>query len=252
MIELKNVFFGYGSGDVLRDISISFEKGSLTSIIGPNGCGKSTLLKTSIGVLKHRSGEILLDGRSIKSLDRISTARLAAYLPQGRAVPDMTVSQLVLHGRFPHTGYPRRYTSRDREAAASAMETAGVSELAQMPISSLSGGMRQSAYIAMALAQDTGYILLDEPTTYLDIRHQLELMRLLRTLADSEKGVVAVMHDLPMAFSFSDRLALMSGGRITALGSPSELCCGSAVKGVMGVGVIYEGGRYLYDYTGSL
>ena len=165
-------------------MSVAFEKGRLTSVIGVNGCGKSTLLKAVLGIQPISGGEISIDGQTLGNMSRNEIARKFAYLPQGKNTPDMTVEQMVLHGRFPHLDYPRRYTKHDREIAVSAMKQAGVAAHAHKPLYTLSGGMRQNAYIAMALAQCTDYILLDEPTTYLDIAHQLELMKTLRKLSD--------------------------------------------------------------------
>ena len=161
----------------------------------------------------------------------------------------MTVEQLVLHGRFPHLSYPRRYTDQDRVIAVGAMEQMGIVEYAHKPLYSLSGGMKQNSYIAMALAQETDYVLLDEPTTYLDIAHQLELMKILRSLADSGKGIVTVMHNLPIAFDFSDKLTVMSNGKIIAYGTPSEICESHIVEDIFGVKIKQvQKGKYLYEY----
>ena len=165
MLELKNIFAGYGNKNILNGITVSFEKGKLTSIIGVNGCGKSTLLKAIPGILPLSGGEIMIDGKNLRSMSRNEIAKKIAYLAQGKNTPDMTVEQMVLHGRFPYLSYPRRYSQADRDIAGTAMEAVGISSLADKPMCELSGGMKQNAYIAMALAQDTDYILLDEPTT---------------------------------------------------------------------------------------
>ena len=249
MLELNRISAGYGKQTVLDGISVDFEKGKLTSIIGVNGCGKSTLLKAILGILPLSGGEITVDGENLLTISRNEIAKKIAYLSQGKNIPDMTVEQMVLHGRFPYLSYPRRYSSHDREVAIKAMETVGVAEFAHKPLYSLSGGMRQNAYIAMALAQDTDYILLDEPTTYLDIAHQLELMRILRKLADSGKGIVTVMHDLPLAFDFSDKLTVMSNGKIIACGTPSELCNLPIIEDIFGVKIKQmQDGKYSYQY----
>ena len=159
MLELKNVSAGYGNENVLRGVTVSFEKGRLTSVIGVNGCGKSTLLKSILGILPLTGGEIAVDGSDLRSLRGNEIAKRIAYLSQGKSTPDMTVGQMVPHGRFPYLSYPRRYGKADRAIAEKAMEDTGVSHLADKPLSELSGGMRQNAYIAMALAQDTDYIL---------------------------------------------------------------------------------------------
>ena len=249
MLELKNISVGYGSKTVLEGTSVSFEKGKLSSIIGANGCGKSTMLKAALGILPLSSGEAFIDGIDIQTMARGEIAKSAAYLAQGKSTPDMTVEQMVLHGRFPYLSYPRRYKDADREIAKEAMMTVGISELAKMPLHELSGGMRQAAYIAMALAQDTDYILLDEPTTYLDISHQLELMRLLKRLADSGKGIITVMHDLPLAFDFSDEIAVIHNGSVAIKASPSDICTASVVKDVFGVQIgKMEQDKFYYRY----
>lgn len=250
MLEINKLCAGYGKHDVLHELSACFEKGQLTSIIGVNGCGKSTLLKAMLGMVEPQAGQISIDGQALADMSRNQIAKKIAYLAQGRNTPDMSVSQLVLHGRFPHLSYPRRYSSEDREIARSAMEQLGITEYAHRPLPSLSGGMRQNAYIAMALAQGSDYLLLDEPTTYLDIAHQLELMKTLRTLAKEGKGIVAVMHDLPMAFSFSQRILLMDKGRSAAFDSPSELCRSSEIRRIFGVSLEAspDGKSYSYKY----
>ena len=249
MLELKNVFAGYGSTPVIKDATVSLEKGKLTSIVGTNGSGKSTLLKSIIGILNISDGEILIDGESLSVMSRNGIAKKVAYLAQGKSTPDMTVRQMVLHGRFPYLSYPRRYREADREIARAAMETVGISHLADKPLCELSGGMRQTAYIAMALAQDTDYILLDEPTTYLDITHQLDLMRVLRGLADSGKGIITVMHDLPLAFDFSDELAVIHNGSIIKKGAPFDMCNSQIVKDVFGVRVErMDGNQFYYKF----
>ncbi len=249
MLEIKNVTAGYGKQTVLNGITATFEKGKLTSVIGVNGCGKSTLLKVMLGILPMTDGTVEIDGAELSSLRRKEIAQRIAYLSQGKNTPDMTVMQMVLHGRFPYLSYPRRYTSRDREIAFSAMEKVGIADLAEKPLYSLSGGMRQNAYIAMALAQDTDYILLDEPTTYLDIAHQLELMKLLKRLGNNGKGIVTVMHDLPLAFDFSDKLTVMNNGEIIAYGAPSEISSLPIIEDIFGVKIKQmQDGKYLYEY----
>ena len=237
MIELSQVNAGYGKQAVLSGVTVAFEKGKLTSVIGVNGSGKSTLLKAILGMLPLESGTVTVDGKNLENMSRNEIARRISYLSQGKNTPDMTVEQLVLHGRFPHLSYPRRYTAKDRALAHCAMEQTGIADLAHRPLHSLSGGMRQNAYIAMALAQDTDYVLLDEPTTYLDIAHQVELMKTLRKLSDSGKGIIAVMHDLPMAFSFSDRIVLLHNGAVVSDDTPEQVCKQTTLRQIFGVAV---------------
>lgn len=249
MIELNVKTAGYPKKNVLHNISVCFERGKLTCIIGPNGCGKSTLLKTILGIIPHVEGEISIDCEALFSLKRKEIAKRIAYLAQGKSVPDMTVEQMVLHGRFPHLSYPRRYSGKDRNIAYEAMKRVGISSLAKQTVSSLSGGMRQNAYIAMALAQDTDYIILDEPTTYLDISNQVELMKILRELADGGKGIVAVMHDLPIAFAFADNVVVMKGGNIVSEGAPQGIAGSGIIKDIFGIQLHYENDEYYYDLT---
>ena len=246
MLELKNVATGYGKKNILSDITISFDKGMLTSIVGVNGCGKSTLLKSILGILPLTDGKIVIDGNDLRSMSRIDIAKKISYLSQGKNTPDMTVEQMVLHGRFPYLSYPRRYRELDREMARKAMDAVGISHLADKPLCELSGGMRQNAYIAMALAQDTDYILLDEPTTYLDISHQIELMKLLKKLTDAGKGIIMVMHDLPLAFDFSDTIAAIQNGTIMAHAMPTEICASYAMNEIFGVRMERVNGNQFY------
>ena len=249
MLELKNISAGYGSKNVLDGVTVSIEKGKLTSIIGVNGCGKSTLLKAVIGILPLQSGEIFIDGKSLQSMNKNGVAKKIAYLAQGKSAPDMTVEQMVLHGRFPYLSYPRRYKECDRRIAKKAMQDVGIAHLANKPMHTLSGGMRQNAYIAMALAQDTDFILLDEPTTYLDIAHQLELMKLLKRLADTGKGIVTVMHDLPLAFDFSNKILVINNGKAALNATPSEIIDSKMIEDIFGIKIKYtEDNKSFYCY----
>lgn len=249
MIEIKDLSVSYGANEVLKGANVTFEKGSLTGLIGANGCGKSTLLKSIVGTVRPHFGKVLLDGADCSKMKRNDIARRIAYLSQERNIPDMTVMQLVLHGRFPYLSYPSDYTKNDKEIAYSAMERVNISNLAETPLYALSGGMRQSAYIAMALAQDTEYILLDEPTSYLDISHQLELMRLLRKLADMGKGIVTVIHDLPLAFDFCDEIAVLNGGEISIKARPCDLITDKSVRDIFNVDMKYDENDEKYYYT---
>jgi len=249
MLELCGVSAGYGKKEVLHEVSVCFAPGKLTAVIGPNGSGKSTLLKTALGILSAARGEIRLNGANLSALDRAAIARQIAYLAQGKAIPDMTVEQMVLHGRFPHLRYPRRYSDRDREIAADAIRHMGLQDVAHMPLAALSGGMRQTAYIAMALVQQTEYILLDEPTTYLDIAHQIDLMRMLRDLIAQGKGVAAVMHDLPLALNFSDSLVVVGDGQVMLCGTPEEVFASGILERCFGVSLERTAeGNYCYRY----
>ena len=235
MIEIQNLSTGYGHTAIVKDVSARFEKGRITCILGPNGSGKSTLLRALVGGLEIMSGDIRIENQLLKQMNQQEVARNIAYLSQGRTVPEMTVEQLVLHGRFPYLSYPRRYRKQDREIAVQAMEQMGIANMADKRLAMLSGGMRQSAYIAMALAQSTDYILMDEPTTYLDIANQLQLMQTVKQLAEQGKGVVIVLHDLPLAMEYADAILVMQNGQIVHAGSPDHILEENAIQKVYGV-----------------
>lgn len=246
MLKINEICAGYGARQVLFEVSAELNKGDIVSVIGPNGCGKSTLLRAMAGLIKITSGDVMIDGAAASDLSRNEVAKRIAYLPQGKSTPDMTVEQMVLHGRFPYLDYPRRYSAADRRIALEAMRAVGVDSEAERPLCALSGGMRQNAYIAMALAQSTDYVLLDEPTTYLDASHQISLMDTLCALARSGKGIVAVLHDIPLALGYSDKVLLMSEGRAVAFGTPDEILRSGLIEKIFGISVLRDanGGYY--------
>ena len=207
MLELRNLSARYGGKLALENVSLEFRPGELLAVIGPNGSGKSTLLRAAAGLLPY-DGDVTLDGVSLRNLSRKEIARNIAWMPQSRNTPDITVWRMVLHGRFPYAGYPRHIREADSESAARALEDADAAELSGRFLRDLSGGERQKVYLATTLAQQCGAILLDEPTTYLDIAHQFRVLALAQRLAGEGKAVAAVLHDLPMAFQFADRIAL--------------------------------------------
>lgn len=250
MIEIKDMCAGYGQRQILKDISVSFKKGKLTAVIGPNGSGKTTLIKSIIGFIPITSGNVFVDGQELSSMSVRDTAKKIAYLPQGQGVSKMTVAELVLHGRFAHLGYPRIYGQKDKMAAAAAIKRMGISEYAEKKLSELSGGMRQNAYIAMALAQNSEYIFMDEPTTYLDIANRISLMKTMRELADEGHGVVAVLHDISIAMEFADEIAVIKDGRLYAFGTPDEIYRTGTVDAVFGVRLaqMVDGKRHIYCF----
>ena len=235
MLELRGIAAGYGGVPVLREISLTVPKGSLTTLIGPNGCGKTTLLRAAARQLPLLAGEILLDGRPVSSYGRTEFARKAAFMPQVRSVPAITAGALVAHGRFPHLGFSRRLRPEDRAAVQAAMEATGVADWANRDLRALSGGERQRVYLAMALAQDTDLILLDEPTTYLDPGRQFELLDLIASLPGRGKTVVMVLHDLSHALRYSTQLLLLEQGRLVQRGTPEELYAGGQLDRVFGI-----------------
>jgi len=249
VLDLSFLSVGYKDKTVLSDIHLTFAPGSLTAIVGPNGSGKSTLLKTMLGILPPKKGKVLLDGSPLSSMKRIEIAKRISYLAQDTQVPDMTAFEAVLHGRFPHLSYPRRYRERDYAIARAAMERTGVLPFADIKLSSLSGGERQNAFIAMTLAQDTDVLLLDEPTSSLDVRHAYTLLSTLKTLAREGKTVAVVMHDLPLAFSLCDRVALFAEGRLLAQGSPASVLASGIVSHTFGVSIGHsDDAGYYYRY----
>ena len=235
MLELRGIAAGYGGTPVLREVSFTVPKGSLTALIGPNGCGKTTLLRAAARQLPLLAGEILLDGRPVSSYGRTEFARKAAFMPQVRSVPAITAGALVAHGRFPHLGFSRRLRPEDRAAVQAAMEATGVADWANRDLRALSGGERQRVYLAMALAQDTDLILLDEPTTYLDPGRQFELLDLIASLPGRGKTVVMVLHDLSHALRYSTQLLLLEQGRRVPRGTPEELYAGGQLDRVFGI-----------------
>lgn len=222
MLELSHVNFGYGT-PLLNDINIKFEQGKITTIIGPNGCGKSTLLKLSAKLLKPESGEIKLNGQNIKEFRNKEYARKVAILLQSSRIPQISVGALVGHGRFPYHSYHHHHKTNDKEIIENAMETAGVQDLRDKSLNQLSGGERQRAFIAMALAQDTDLLMLDEPTTFLDINHQLDIMNLVKKLNNQGKTIIMVLHDLNLALHNSHSILLMKRGEIVKYGTPEEV-----------------------------
>ncbi|MBR5001849.1 MAG: ABC transporter ATP-binding protein, partial [Firmicutes bacterium] len=185
---------------------------------------------------EKRRGEILID-RSLDELSPQERAQRIAYLAQSKNVPDISALRMVLHGRFPYLSFPRRYRSIDFDIARQAMERMGILELADQPMSTLSGGTRQKVYIAMALAQETPVILLDEPTTYLDVAYQLQMMELARSLADEGKAVVMVLHDLPLALEHADQLVVMAEGKVVASDRPEAVYADGCLEKVFGIRV---------------
>lgn len=249
MLEIKNLTAGYPGNPVLNYVNLNIPEGKVTVIAGPNGCGKSTLLKAIGGILPCEK-EVFLSGQPLHSLPPKELAKRIAYLPQNRTIPEITAQRLVLHGRFPYLSYPRRYRPEDIRIAREAMERLGIEDLADRNLATLSGGQRQKVYLAMALAQDTDVILLDEPTTFLDIRHQMQLMELSRHLAEQGKTVVLVLHDLAMAMEYADHLVVLSGGSVAAEGEGAQVFSCGKLKQVFGVEIrrvmTDDGWKYYY------
>lgn len=251
MIELRGLCAGYAGRDILRDVSLTFSPGKVLALLGPNGCGKSTLLRTVLGLQPKLSGQILIDGVPLEELSPRSRAQKVAYLTQSRSVPNITARRMVLHGRFPYLSYPRRYRSEDHEAVRQALQWADAEDVVERSMQELSGGQRQKVYLAMALAQDTRTILMDEPTTYLDIGHQLEVMSLARRLAEEGRAVVLVLHDLCQAMRTADGIAVLDDGRLLFHGTPEEVYAAGVLDRVFGISLrrfrTESGWQYYYE-----
>lgn len=235
MVELSGLCVGYGERPVLQGVSLSFPPGQVTILLGPNGCGKSTLLKAALGLIPVKEGAVRYDGQDIRSLSPKEIARKAAYLAQSRGVPNITAKRMVLHGRFPYLSYPRRYRPEDYEKAREALAWADALDLADRPMGQISGGQRQKVYLAMALAQQAPAILMDEPTTWLDPKHQLEVMATARRLAAEGRAVGLVSHELSLALRTADHVALLAGGRLAAWGTPEQVYQSGALEEAFGV-----------------
>ncbi len=240
MISLQQIYTGYGNRHVIEALSLDIPEHSITCIIGPNGCGKSTLLKCIARQLNISGGRIELAGRDMSSFSQNEFARRVAYLRQHRDTPTITAGSLVLHGRFPYLGYPRRFSTEDKKITQHAMEQVGVWAFRDKLLTELSGGECQKVYIAMALAQDTDVLLLDEPTTFLDIKYQLEIMELLLRLKKQGKTVVVVLHDIEQAVNVADMVCLMEHGRAVFFGEPSVLLESGEIGRVFGLDVSFS------------
>ncbi|MCA5922021.1 ABC transporter ATP-binding protein [Curtobacterium oceanosedimentum] len=237
VLEARALSVGYDRHPVLRDLDLRVERGTVTTFLGANGCGKSTLLKAFGRVLKPQSGEVLLDGVPIRREPNRQVARKLAILPQSPVAPAGTsVLDLVMRGRNPHQSWAKPWTAEDAAVAEEAIAATGLTEVAHRDVASLSGGQRQRAWIALVVAQQAETLLLDEPTTYLDLAHQLEVLRLVRRL-NREQGstVVMVLHDLSLAARYSDRLVVLHDGGVAADGAPDEVLTPALLEHAFGL-----------------
>ncbi|MGN6408872.1 MAG: ABC transporter ATP-binding protein [Curtobacterium sp.] len=225
VLEARGLAVGYDRHPVLSDLDLRIERGTVTTFLGANGCGKSTLLKALGRVLKPQAGEVHLDGTPIRRESNRAVAKKLAILPQSPVAPAGTsVLDLVMRGRNPHQSWAKPWTADDADVAEQAIAATGLTEVAHRDVASLSGGQRQRAWIALVVAQQADTLLLDEPTTYLDLAHQLEVLRLVRRL-NREQGstVVMVLHDLTLAARYSDRLVVLHDGGVAADGTPADV-----------------------------
>jgi iron complex transport system ATP-binding protein len=239
-LRAEGLSLGYDDQTIVRNLDVDILDGKVTAIVGANACGKSTLLRGLARLLHPRDGAVYLDGKALTALSTLDVAKVLGLLPQSPVAPDgITVADLVSRGRYPHQGWFRRWTGRDDDAVARALDATGTADLAHRALRELSGGQRQRVWVAMALAQDTDLLLLDEPTTYLDINHQVELLRLLRKLnAESGKTIVVVLHDLNLACRYCDHVIAMAEGSIVAEGAPTEVITAELVEKVFGLSCV--------------
>ena len=225
VMEMKNITLRFGGVVAIKDISFDIRKGEIRAIIGPNGCGKSTLLRALARLLSPNRGSVTLEGTDLRTLSPRKLARRLAILPQHLHAPEgIRVSDLVMRGRIPWRSFLSIWRDEDRDACEAALRAVGMQDHADRDLSELSGGQRQRAWLSLVLAQQTPYLLLDEPTTYLDLTHQMEVLRLLRQLNQhSGTTVVSVLHDLNLAARYSDHLVLLGKGELVATGRPTDI-----------------------------
>lgn len=236
-IEAEGLYVSYGQLDIIENMSISIPKNKITMIIGANGCGKSTLLKTMARILPPRKGTIKINGTSLKELSQKNIAKQMAFLPQSPSIPNgLLVKELISYGRYPHQRAFKGLTQKDLSIMEWAMEVTGLTEYSDRPVENLSGGQRQRAFIAMALAQDTELLLLDEPTTYLDMSHQLEILLLLQKLnKEQNRTIVMVLHELNNATRFADHIVGISNGKIAFEGEPKDVITNENLNKIYGI-----------------
>ena len=236
-LAAEGVTLAYDQVEVVRDLSVAVPTGRVTCVVGANACGKSTLLRALARLLCPREGRVVLDGTDIQRMSTREVATRLGILPQAPTAPDgITVADLVARGRYPHQKWFQQWGREDERVVTEAMVATGTLDLATRPVDELSGGQRQRVWIAMALAQGTDLMLLDEPTTYLDMAHQVEVLDLLADLNESEgRTVVLVLHDLNQAARYSDHLVAMKDGRVVAEGPPAEVVTEELVREVFGL-----------------
>tara|TARA_R110002020_G_scaffold474458_1_gene705811 strand:- start:3327 stop:4112 length:786 start_codon:yes stop_codon:yes gene_type:complete len=238
-MELRSLTAGYGDRPVLRRLDLAVPRSRFTALLGPNGCGKSTLLRCLAGLHRVQGGDVLLDGTPTRQLQSRALARHISILAQSAQAPEgLTVTELVRQGRYPHRTLLGSWTAADTAAVDEALSLTHLDHLSDRPLDNLSGGQRQRAWIAMTLAQQGSVLLPDEPTSYLDLAHQIEVLDLVRDLIDSRQvTVVAVLHDLNQAARYADHMVLLKDGIVAGLGSPEDVLTPERVADVFGVGV---------------
>lgn len=235
-LRIDDVTIGYDKRVISTELNVTIPDDSFTVIVGPNACGKSTLLRSLSRLLRPTSGQVVLDGHDIHSYKAKEVARRIGLLPQSSIAPDgITVADLVSRGRFPYQKLIRQWTESDERAVTEAMAATAITDLSGRLVDELSGGQRQRVWVAMVLAQNTGILLLDEPTTFLDITHQIELLEMFVDLNQADRTLVAVLHDLNQAARYGTHLIAMRDGRVVAEGPPSEIVTAELVEEVFGL-----------------
>ncbi|MBU3099244.1 MULTISPECIES: ABC transporter ATP-binding protein [Clostridium] len=239
-IKTENLSISYGDSDIVKDLNLNIPKGKITTIIGSNGCGKSTILRTIARILKPKNGIIYINGNDIQGLSSKAIAKKMAVLPQSPEAPNgLTVGELVAYGRFPHQSGFGKLMTKDKEKIDWALKIINMEEFKDRPIESLSGGQRQRVWIAMTLAQETEILLLDEPTTYLDLAHQLEILQLLDDLNKLHgQTIVMVIHDLNNAARFADYMVGIKDGDIVCSGTPREIMTKANLRKIFNIDAI--------------
>ncbi len=234
VLEAQNLHVSYGENLILEDLNLQISKGKITVLVGANGCGKSTLLRTFARLQKAKSGEIFLDENKLDAISTKEVAKRLAILPQGPVAPEgLTVQQLIKQGRYPHQSWLKQWSTEDEKIVNNALAVTQMTEFADRPVDALSGGQRQRVWIAMTLAQKTDLILLDEPTTYLDMAHQVEILDLLFDLNDKEgRTVVMVLHDLNLACRYAHHIVAVRNKQVYAQGKPEEVVTAEMVQAV--------------------
>ncbi len=241
-MEIKHLYFSYGKKKVLENINVTFERGAVTTLMGSNGCGKSTLLNICSRNLQHRRGRVLIGGKRVDEYKNKDFAKeLAIVYQQNRILGDISVEQLVSYGRTPYLKPLQRHSKEDREFVDWALDITDLKELRESEVRKLSGGQRQRVFIAMALAQDSQILLLDEPTTYLDIRYQIDILSLIRFInKELGKTIVMVLHDIMQAINYSDKVVGLSDGRIVFDGRPNDVLDSEVVSSLYGTELVMD------------
>jgi iron complex transport system ATP-binding protein len=235
-LHTQTLTLAYDQAIIVPSLDLSIPSGQITALVGPNGCGKSTLLRGLARLLAPKSGTVYLDGNAIQHLPTRELAKQLGILPQNPVAPEgLTVRELVAQGRYPHQSWFQQWSRHDEEAVTHALDVTGMATFADRPVDALSGGQRQRAWIAMTLAQETVVLLLDEPTTFLDMAHQIEVLHLLQRLHESGHTIVLVVHDLNLAARFAHHLIAMRAGKLVAQGPPSEIVTPELLRDVFNV-----------------